>query len=197
MSFYGGMSIWYSLLSTHKDVSIFTLDLHPDGRMLFSSVSDSFCSMCGLSREQIIGFAPEGFLLSHDAAAFNSNLRQAVTGPYEFHEVMVLPRGRLYCHVALRPKFNADNKAEQICGIVLDLTESRRMEQALQEVERKNRALIAAMPDAIFKISSDGVFLDLEEGKDTVLGIPPMQFLGQKLEHAMPPDIAQEIGIAE
>lgn len=182
---------WLSLLDRHKDVCAFIASVKGD-HFVFSKVNDTFCRQSGLGQEQIVGFSPEDFLLPHDAATLNSNLRLACQAEniHTFYENMVLPRGRVYWNFTLQAVRNSKGQLKEIYGLAMDLTDLRRLEQALQEVERKNRALIAAMPDAIFKISSDGVFLDVEEGKDTILGIPPVQFLGQKVEEAMPPEVA-------
>lgn len=183
---------WTLLLQLHKSILTFRCDIEAGSRLVFRSVNEAFCRQSGLSAEQVIDHAPEQFLLSHDATAFLSNLRPCLTEnkPVEFFEAMVLPRGRVYWHFSIEPIADTNGNVTSIRGIAIDWTDQRRLEQALQEVERKNSALIAAMPDAIFKISSEGVFLDLEEGKDTILGIPPGQFLGQTLETAMPKEIA-------
>ncbi len=182
---------WPALLESHRDICSFTVVVK-DGRFIFDKTNDTFCRQSGLRHDQVIGLAPEDFLLPHDAATINSNLRQAmqVDGSYTFYENMVLPRGRVHWNFMVRAARDANGLLREIHGIAMDLTDLRRLEQALQEVERKNRALIAAMPDAIFRISLDGVFLDLEEGKDTALGMPAVQFLGQKLEDVMPVDVA-------
>ena len=47
--------------------------------------------------------------------------------------------------------------------IIRDVTERKRQEQELQDSERRSRALLAAMPDNLFRISADGIFLDIQE----------------------------------
>jgi PAS domain S-box-containing protein len=47
--------------------------------------------------------------------------------------------------------------------IVRDVTERKQQERAVQASERRSRALIEAMPDNMFRIGSDGTFLDIQE----------------------------------
>ncbi len=175
-----------------KDVAAFNFYIDGDGRFIFEAVNPAFSKMTGLAQDQVVGATPEDFLLASDAAEMNSNFRKSIQSGQiaSYYQTMAVPRGRIHWNYHIYPICDENGDIHRIQCVATDLTDLRRMEQALQEVERKNRALIAAMPDAIFKISADGVFLDLEEGKDTVLGIPPIQFLGQRLEQAMPKDIA-------
>ena len=54
------------------------------------------------------------------------------------------------------------NIQDQLCILCMfyDVSEQRQIERALQENEERLRAILAAMPDMIFEISSDGTFLD-------------------------------------
>ena len=45
-------------------------------------------------------------------------------------------------------------------GVARDISERKQAEEALRESERRNRALLRAVPDPIFRIDSDGVILD-------------------------------------
>ncbi len=188
------MESWFHLLLAHKDIAAFAvrMDEGQKGRHVFDCVSDAFYRLSGYGRDQVQGFSAQDFMLAHDAQTFNDSLEHCrqIAAIYSFYEFMVLPGGRVCWNITLYPVRDEKGAIKLIHGVALDLTDHKRMEQALQEAERKNQALIAAMPDAIFKISSDGVFLDMEAGKDTVIGIAPVQFLGQTLEQAFPKEAA-------
>ena len=62
----------------------------------------------------------------------------------------------------------------------------KRAEEALQESEAKNRALLDAIPDMMFRISKDCTILDFKAAKDFDPFVPPGEFLNKKLYDVFP-----------
>jgi PAS domain S-box-containing protein len=81
------------------------------------------------------------------------------TGEPQRHEYDVEMDGELHHQEARITKSGAD----EFLLIVRDVTDRKRQEQELERSERRNRALVEAMPDNMFRISSDGTFLDIQE----------------------------------
>jgi PAS domain S-box-containing protein len=52
---------------------------------------------------------------------------------------------------------------DEFLVIIRDVTERKRQEQELRSSERRSRALLEAIPDNLFRISGDGIFLDIQE----------------------------------
>lgn len=73
----------------------------------------------------------------------------------------------------------------------LDAAERQRAEEALRESEAKNRTLVRAIPDTMFRMNREGVYLDFipAEGFETLL--PPEAFLGKPVHEIMPAEIAE------
>ena len=71
-------------------------------------------------------------------------------------------------------------------------TDRREAEQALQRSEQANRAILEAIPDLIFRVSSEGVFLDYRSGTDISPAVSPAEFLGRKMEDVLPEEISRE-----
>jgi len=61
----------------------------------------------------------------------------------------------------------------------------------LRRSEAKNRALLSAVPDAMFRIDSDGTILESKESKDFDLADPRNQVTGKKLYEILPLNVAQ------
>ncbi len=56
--------------------------------------------------------------------------------------------------------------------------------------EEARNALLAAIPDIMFRLSADGTFLDFNTPNSNNLLLPPEQFLGKKAVDVLPPQLA-------
>jgi PAS domain S-box-containing protein len=63
-------------------------------------------------------------------------------------------------HTTIVPFTFAGTDTAAIVGIAIDMTEQQRIEEELRLSEARQRALLEAMPDMVFRIRRDGVFLD-------------------------------------
>ncbi|MEJ2507836.1 MAG: PAS domain-containing protein, partial [Ignavibacteriaceae bacterium] len=88
------------------------------------------------------------------------------------------------------PIINDDGKTIGVVFVFKDQTAEREAEKKLGESEEKNRALLSAIPDLIFLISKEGVFLDYRSSEQEKLLLTPEQFLGKQIYDVLPPDIA-------
>jgi len=64
-----------------------------------------------------------------------------------------------------------------------DMTSQLQAETELRRSEQRNRALLAAIPDLMFVLSTDGIFLDYKANK---LLLPPEAFLGRHVNDVLP-----------
>jgi PAS domain S-box-containing protein len=83
-----------------------------------------------------------------------------------------------------------------IVGISIDITEQQRIETELRQSEARQRALLAAMPDMVFRISQKGYFRDFSapEGVGTLL--PREQIIGTHVRDLSLPETAIEASLA-
>lgn len=70
-----------------------------------------------------------------------------------------------------------------------DMTSQLQAETALLRSEQRNRALLAAIPDLMFVLSADGIFLDYKADK---LLLPPEMFLNRHVNEVLPPPLASQ-----
>lgn len=83
-------------------------------------------------------------------------------------------------------------KPIRMIGAMMDITQRKHAEKALQKSEAENRALIDAIPDLMFRISKDGLFLDLKGSKDFNLGMLTRECIGKKIWEIFPKEVAEQ-----
>ena len=80
-----------------------------------------------------------------------------------------------------------------IAGLLAERRWRRIAEGALRRTEARNSALLRTMPDLMFVLSPDGVYLDYNTHDQNELFVPPDQFLGKHMRDVLPPEVAQSI----
>jgi len=74
----------------------------------------------------------------------------------------------------------------------IELEEERQLtEAALRQSEAKNRALLNAVPDVMYRISQDGTFLEFKAAKGGASYAPPIEFIGRKIDEMLPAEVAK------
>jgi PAS domain S-box-containing protein len=79
-------------------------------------------------------------------------------------------------------------------GLIAGLLSERRWrhtaEIALRRTEARNSALLRTIPDLMFVMTPDGVYLDYNANHQSELLVPPDQFLGKNMRDVLPADLA-------
>ena len=78
-----------------------------------------------------------------------------------------------------------------IAALLVSVKRRARAELALRRSEARNTAILRAIPDLMFVLSSDGVYLDYHARDTRDLFLPPEEFLGKHLREVFPYDIAR------
>ncbi len=71
-------------------------------------------------------------------------------------------------------------------GVMQDITVRKTMELALQESESKNRAILEALPDLMFRFNHEGLLLDSRAPQGNVLGEQLEQMVGMNIRDVLP-----------
>ena len=92
----------------------------------------------------------------------------------------------------LSPIFDPDRKVIGLRGVALDVTDRKLAEEQARETEKKDRAILAAIPDLMFLQTLDGVYLDYHAARSNDLLIAPESFLGKNMREVLPPHLAEQ-----
>ena len=77
-------------------------------------------------------------------------------------------------------------------GTVQDITQRETIERALRSTEARNRALLEANPDVLFRIDADGRYLDLSISAGTEFPYTRDEFVGRNVRDLFGNDFADE-----
>ncbi len=80
---------------------------------------------------------------------------------------------------------------DRVVVMFLDITDRKKAETALLKSEKRNRAIVTALPDLLFQVSADHVFLDCVANDPNLLLQPPDQLVGRTMEEIFPPYLAE------
>src|SRR5262245_65616132 len=81
-------------------------------------------------------------------------------------------------------------QAMLIGALLTHRSKLRRAEIELRHVEARNAAMLDAIPDLMFVIGVDGIYLDYHAKDPQQLYVPPERFLGKRVADVMPPALA-------
>jgi PAS domain S-box-containing protein len=162
-----------------------------EGRYIL--VNDWYGILFHLDRQTIKGKTDYDIFPREIAEVFRANDKEVLESgtPLDWEEVFPHDDG-LHTYLSVKfPLYNAAGVAYAVCGISTDITERKYAEEALRSSLATNRALIDAMPDLLFRISTDGTYVNYKASKDYDLLLPPNEFLGKKVHEVMPPEVAE------
>jgi PAS domain S-box-containing protein len=71
-----------------------------------------------------------------------------------------------------------------------DITDRKQAEDKLLASEHRNRTIVDAIPDLLFRVTREGIFIDFKAQNPEDLFAPPESFIGKPIREVLPPDTA-------
>ena len=182
-------ALYRSILNASPDMIILA-DI--DGRI--KMVSDSVLAFYGSDKkDELMHKNIFQLLISEDVERALSNINKrfdmSLKGVVEY-SVARANGESVFAEVNTDVIRNVDGVPESMVLVIRDITERKISEQALKESEQYTNSILAAIPDLIFVLDSDGVFIDLKTGNTKDLALPIDSFINKNLSEVFPDSIA-------
>lgn len=77
-------------------------------------------------------------------------------------------------------------------GIIIDISEQKATQQALQASETLNQAILEALPDLLVRMSKDGVCLKIQHPSNFPILLPDAEIIGRNVCDVLPPALFKQ-----
>src|SRR5215218_8944369 len=169
----------------------------PDGTVL--RANRALCELTGWSEEELVGRTYEELLHPDERGADAAEIAAMLGGRTQRlateRRILVADGGTRFVRINLSLIRTPDNAPLHFVGQIEDVTERRRMIEALTISEARYKALIAHLPDSTIHLFDHELRLLLSEGERMrAHGYDPQMLEGQLLQDAVPPAVYERLG---
>jgi PAS domain S-box-containing protein len=181
---------------TENIQEVFFVVEHKDYRILY--VSPSYEEIWGQTCESLLK-SPTAWveaIIPEDRERVSVALdNQQRTGKFNEEFRIVRPDKSIrWVHDRVFPIRNAQGEIYRLVGIALDITERKRMEEALRETEERFRSLVEHTTDILWELDQEGAYTYVSPNVQDILGYSPEQLIGKTPFEFMPEEEAERVG---
>jgi PAS domain S-box-containing protein len=157
-----------------------------DASLRFTSSDGAGLAPLGLRPGQLVGMTLAESLGRSDPSdpplVSHGEALQGKSCAYEWSS-----QGRTFA-VHCEPLRDAAGQVVGVVGVALDITPRKRAEDALARSEARNRALLTAIPDVMFRLTRDGKLLEFIDK----FVAPNPHYVGSDVRHVFPANVARQ-----
>lgn len=152
-------------------------------------VNQKFCELSGYTEEELIGknhsILNSGF---HSAEFWRECWKTISQGKSWKGEIKNITKDRkeIWVSSVIKPILNAKGEVLVYLSIHQDITDAKLAEVALEESRFRYESIVKVLPDIIFRVSRDGIYLDYHANDISNLIVPPEKFLNKSIYETLP-----------
>lgn len=181
-----------AMFKSIPDAVVFT-----DGAEEILMVNPAFTELFGYLPEEVIG---QNILLLQSkyiyAGRYNFSLDLLSTDPEKQGREKIYQRKNgdwFLCETVSANVYDDHGKLFGTVSILRDITERKKTERALQASQARNRAILEAIPDMIFRVSRNGTFLDFKAPREEDLMVEADKIVGSKMSDFFAGELLEKI----
>jgi PAS domain S-box-containing protein len=156
-------------------------------------VNNAFCLFMGYNKDDLLGKSDYDFLPKEQANVFWSKDTFVLeTGEENINEELLSDSEGVVHTVVTKKTLYTDEKGERfIVGIIRDISEQKKVENAMQENYHFLQTLIDAIPNPIFYKNTAGEYLGCNMAYEQTFGVQRDKFIGSTAFSIFPKHLAQ------
>lgn len=191
----GGYSIKSKQIQIDENLKIL-LDNHPDAMAISNldgvilAINDKLAKIFGKNSEELIGTLGYDYI-DVNVGKKRKKIIESIIKNKKSVELIDQERKRWW-RTIFKPIFDNEGTVVKIAFYIQDITKERSAKEELKQSEIKSRAILDAIPDLMFILDKEGIFLDYSAEKED-LYLSPNIFLGKNVCDVLPKELAEKI----
>jgi len=163
---------------------------------VFQYVNPAMSIMFGYSKDEMVGkMSPIDMVVPEQKDQVRQNLIDRESGKLKrINDIKCIrANGEIFDTMALGAATIHKGRAASV-GTMIDITERKAAEDELKRSENRATALLEAIPDMVFRMNREGIFLDIKADSKDLYVPSPDEVIGTSCKELLPPNL---IGIIE
>ena len=164
----------------------------PDSTLTF--VNDAYCRFWNRKREDLLGKKFVEFVPASWRDVVLDHLARISSGVATHEHPVILQDTTIGWHHWINHAIVDDHgRVVELQGIGRDITDQKRAEEAVGQLEARNSAILRAIPDLMFMLLRDGTYVDYHVRESELLYMSPDQFLGRTIREVLPSPVCDTL----